>query len=209
MQWSRKEATRFPLYLRIPGWCRQAADRGQRHAVCRGARTSKGFAKIPRTWAKGDVVELQLPMEPRVVRGFETEFPAANRNYFNFEPAVAFPAAAIALCERSPMVRCCSPCRSPTWIRTRPFKDANWQYALDTDAGQRDGGITVTRQPMPAHWDWPLDAPARVDRAGPGVRLEADRRPGVARQAGDGNRVRNRSGWSLTAARSSASRCSP
>jgi hypothetical protein len=40
-----------------------------------------------------------------------------------------------------------------------PAKNAKWQYALDTDAGQHDGGITVTRQPMPAHWDWPLKAP--------------------------------------------------
>ena len=35
------------------------------------------------------MVELRLPMS-RVACGFETEFPAANRGYFNFEPAAVF-----------------------------------------------------------------------------------------------------------------------
>ena len=40
-----------------------------------------------------------------------------------------------------------------------PAPDARWQYALDTDAARGDAGMTVERQPMPARWDWPLDAP--------------------------------------------------
>jgi hypothetical protein len=40
-----------------------------------------------------------------------------------------------------------------------PVKDAKWQYVLDTEATQHDAGITVERKPMPAHWDWSLDAP--------------------------------------------------
>ncbi len=40
-----------------------------------------------------------------------------------------------------------------------PAKDAKWQYALDPDAHRGDGGIRVERKPMPAHWNWPLDAP--------------------------------------------------
>jgi uncharacterized protein len=30
---------------------------------------------------------------------------------------------------------------------------------LDTEASHRVGGIQVARRAMPAHWDWPLDAP--------------------------------------------------
>ena len=40
-----------------------------------------------------------------------------------------------------------------------PAADAKWQYALDTDATRHDAGITVEHKSMPAHWDWPLDAP--------------------------------------------------
>jgi hypothetical protein len=45
------------------------------------------------------------------------------------------------------------------WTRTRPVEDAKWQYALDTDATQREAGITVEHKSMPTHWDWPLNAP--------------------------------------------------
>ena len=39
------------------------------------------------------------------------------------------------------------------------MKDAKWQYALDAAAGPASADIKVERRPMPAHWDWPLDAP--------------------------------------------------
>ena len=140
--------------------------------------------KIARTWTKGDVVELQFPMAPRVVRGFETEFPAANRGYFDFEPAAVFqprrlPYASVLY---GPLLFALP---IPDVDPNTPAKDARWQYALDADAAARERRtFTVERKPMPAHWDWPLDAPLRAERAGPGLRLAADRRPGAARQAG-------------------------
>ena len=147
----------FPLYLRIPGWCKQAqiAVNG---APVQATPDDKGFVRIARTWTKGDVVELKFPMEPRVVRGFETEFPAANRKYFDFEPAAVFqprrlPYASVLY---GPLLFSLP---IPDVDPNTPVKDAKWQYALDTDAGRRDAGITVERKPMPAHWDWPLDAP--------------------------------------------------
>lgn len=147
----------FPLYLRIPGWCKDAriTVNGSSMAV---TPDNKGFAKIARTWTRGDVVELQLPMKPQVVRGHETEFPSANLKYFSFEPAALFqprrlPYASVL----------CGPLLFSLPIadvnENTPVKDAKWQYALDTDAARRDAGITVERMPMPKHWDWPLDAP--------------------------------------------------
>jgi len=147
----------FPLYLRIPGWCKspQITVNGSKVAVTPDAR---GFARIARTWAKEDSIELQLPMEPTVLRGYETEFPSANRKYFSFEPAEVFqprrlPYASVL----------CGPLLFALPIAdvdpNTPAKDAKWQYALGTDAGQNDAGITVERRPMPARWDWPLDAP--------------------------------------------------
>jgi hypothetical protein len=152
-----KEAVRFPLYLRIPGWCGRCgiAVNGAPLPV---ARNENGFAKILRTWSKGDVVELELPMEPRVLRGFETEFPASNRAYFDFEPAVLFqprrlPYASVLL---GPLLFALP---IPDVDPNTPVRDAHWQYALDTDAAQNDPDIHVHRKPMPVHWDWPLDAP--------------------------------------------------
>jgi hypothetical protein len=147
----------FPLYLRIPGWCKQAQIT-IRDAAVPLTPDDKGFVRILRTWGQGDVVELKLRMEPRVVRGFETPFPTANREYFDFEPAAVFeprqlPYASVV----------CGPLLFalpiPDVDPNTPVKDAKWQYALDLPANRADGGIQVQRTPMPAHWDWPLDAP--------------------------------------------------
>jgi uncharacterized protein len=147
----------FPLYLRIPGWCKHARITVNGSPVT-VTPDGKGFAKLARTWAKGDVVELLLPMEPQVVRGYETEFPSANRKYFSFEPAAVFqprrlPYASV-LC--GPLLFSCP---IPDVDPNTPVQDAKWQYALDTEARQHDAGITVERKPMPTHWDWSLDAP--------------------------------------------------
>jgi hypothetical protein len=58
----------FPLRLRIPTWASVPVIlvNGQ-HA---DASQDAGFAKIERTWKAGDVVELRLPMSPRVVKGY-------------------------------------------------------------------------------------------------------------------------------------------
>jgi uncharacterized protein len=150
----------FPLYLRIPAWCAEARLSVNGSAVA-AAPDINGFAKVTRAWAKGDLVELQLPMRPRVLRGYETEFPTANRGYFSFEPAELFqkrrlPYASV-LC--GPLLFALP---VPDVDPNTPVKDAKWQYALDTEAARGDAGITVERQPMPARWDWPLDAPVAL-----------------------------------------------
>ena len=147
----------FPLYLRIPGWCKEPrlTVNGSKVAA---VRDSKGFAKIVRTWTKSDLVELRLPMEPRVVRGYETEVPSSNRKYFGYRPAELFQL------RRLPFASVlCGPLLFslpiPDLDPNTPAPGAKWQYALDTAAAQGDPGLTVERKPMPAHWDWPLDAP--------------------------------------------------
>ena len=148
----------FPLYIRIPGWCRKAQISVNGSAMP-ATPDRKGFVKIARTWAKNDVVELQFPMTPRVVRGYETEVPSADRQYFAefrtpefFQPR-RLPYASVL----------CGPLLFSLPLAdvdpNTPVKDAKWQYALDTDAARCDAGITLEHKPMPAHWDWPLDAP--------------------------------------------------
>lgn len=58
----------FPLRLRIPAWTEKPSLRvnGRLMPVAAGM----GFALIRRAWRAGDVLELQLPMTPRVVHGF-------------------------------------------------------------------------------------------------------------------------------------------
>jgi hypothetical protein len=55
------QAVRFPLYLRIPGWCRKPAIgvNGQDLSV---AAQPPSYVRIERTWSPGDTLSLRLPM---------------------------------------------------------------------------------------------------------------------------------------------------
>lgn len=72
----------FPLNVRVPGWSRNqlldsdlyrfaAQSQEQPSITVNGQKTAvtlnKGFIRIRRTWRKGDVIELQLPMPVRRV----------------------------------------------------------------------------------------------------------------------------------------------
>ena len=150
----------FPLYLRIPAWCKahRITINGSKLPASSDA---KGFVKVERTWTSGDFVQVQFSMEPNVIRGYESEFPSVNRKYFDFEPTEVFhprrlPYASVV----------CGPLLFvlpiPDLDPNTPDKGAKWQYALDTDAGQHDTGMTVERRPMPADWNWPLNAPVSI-----------------------------------------------
>ncbi len=53
---------RFEIYLRIPNWCRGAEIAVNGRPVL-DAHVHNGFARISRTWRRGDVIDLFLPME--------------------------------------------------------------------------------------------------------------------------------------------------
>jgi DUF1680 family protein len=55
----------WALALRVPGWCAGASLRVNGRAR-EGAATAGAYAVVERTWQAGDVVELELPMPPRL-----------------------------------------------------------------------------------------------------------------------------------------------
>ena len=61
-----KEAE-FALYLRIPAWCDGAALKANGEKVAR-LEMVRGYACIRRTWRKGDVVDLDMPMPVRRIK---------------------------------------------------------------------------------------------------------------------------------------------
>jgi hypothetical protein len=158
---ARKAA--FPLYVRIPGWCQHARISVNGSNV-RVTPDSKGFVKIARTWKGNDAVELQFPMNPRVVRGYETEVPSANRQYFGYRAEEYFQPRRLPYMSvfYGPLLFSLP---IPDLDPNTPVADAKWEYALDTDAARSDGGITVEHTSMPAHWDWSLDAPVVLKAA--------------------------------------------
>ncbi|HPD14395.1 MAG TPA: glycoside hydrolase family 127 protein [Planctomycetota bacterium] len=82
------QPSEFDLFLRIPGWCRKHLLKVNGKTVAH--KMAKGYAKISRTWANGDRVELSLAMPvERVVA----------------HPRVAEDAGKVAL-RRGPIVYC-------------------------------------------------------------------------------------------------------
>jgi len=56
------KSTTFPLYLRIPGWCKNASLTVNGQNVVVTSEPGK-FVRVEREWQNGDAVALQLPME--------------------------------------------------------------------------------------------------------------------------------------------------
>ncbi len=69
----------FPLYLRIPGWCKSASVKvnGQDVSI---ETTPLSYARLSRTWHDGDTVILQLPMAI-AVRRWTKNHDAASVDY--------------------------------------------------------------------------------------------------------------------------------
>jgi hypothetical protein len=150
----------FPLYFRIPAWCSKPSA-AINAAAADAAADQNGFLRLSRDWSPGDTVELRFPMAVQVTRGYETEFPAAIRKYFVFEPDSLFtkrrlPFAGVSL----------GPLLFALPIADRdantPEPGARWQYALDTAPGRSGVEIAIQRSPMPRRWNWPLDAPVKL-----------------------------------------------
>jgi DUF1680 family protein len=59
----------FSLRLRIPRWCKEKSVLRINDRLAAGPIRSGGFHTINRTWHKGDIVQLDLPMSIRLVRG--------------------------------------------------------------------------------------------------------------------------------------------
>ena len=69
----------FPLYLRIPGWCRKPAVRVNNRPL-HGRSESLSYLIVERAWRDGDVVKLELPF-PVSVRRWEKNHNAASIDY--------------------------------------------------------------------------------------------------------------------------------
>jgi hypothetical protein len=59
--------TPFGLMVRIPGWCRQASLKINGQPVSK-FETVRGYARLSRTWKKGDVIELSMDMPVEAVK---------------------------------------------------------------------------------------------------------------------------------------------
>ncbi len=141
----------FPLRLRVPTWCRKPTF------TVNGAATtpaigSDGFAVLDREWKAGDMVSLTLPMTPKV----ETmrDLNDGGKPYCSLTCGPLLFAYGL-----------------PEKDENTPAPGARTDWRLDSRQVLKD--VKIIRTPMPANWDWPLNAPVRVQtKAADGSPLE-------------------------------------
>ena len=81
-----EKPTRFPLSVRIPGWCGKAVVSVNGKAA--GPSVAGTFQKLDRVWVIGDLVEIHLPMELRTT-SWENHSVAVERGPLVFALKVA------------------------------------------------------------------------------------------------------------------------
>ncbi|MGM9743067.1 MAG: beta-L-arabinofuranosidase domain-containing protein [Candidatus Cryptobacteroides sp.] len=127
----------FPLYVRIPGWCRTPSVK-LNGKVLSGA-TPGEFFRIRRKWNAGDIVELEFPKEAEFVNWDNYESMTVNYGPLLF----ALPVEAATEEERigNPAFKC----NSYRSYRKTPLSD--WNYILGVD-GKDNSMIKVETRPV-------------------------------------------------------------
>ena len=149
---------RFPLYLRIPAWCAAAEIKVNGSAMdcaAGGQRLRLHRAAVEPGRRRG-----VAPADAGADRARnETEYPKTVKYWWK--------KGAVFEHRRLPYASVCyGPLLMALPIADKdpntPQPDAKWNYALDNDGTKPGADVRVERGPMPAHWDWPLDAPVAL-----------------------------------------------
>ena len=131
---------RFPLKLRVPGWCANPAFavNGETQSL---AAAGDGFATIEREWRTGDTIAIRFPMEPRVAT--MRDFNDGGKPYCSLSLGPLLFARGLAeIDENTP----------------QPGQRTDWRL----DSSRVLDGATVERDAMPSFWNWPLASPLRI-----------------------------------------------
>jgi len=126
---------RFPLFLRVPGWC-SAPRLSLNGRPLRTPARPRGWLQIERTWRTGDRVELTLPMRARL-----RAWPG-NRNTVSVERGPLTYSLRIA--ER--WVRYGGTDR---WPKHEVFPASPWNVGLCLTPGQSTDALRFVRRPGP------------------------------------------------------------
>jgi uncharacterized protein len=161
------------LSFRVPGWCTAATARVNGKQASPAAR---GYLRIDRVWQGGDVVELDFPMEPRLIEA---------------HPWIESTRGAVAI-ERGPLVYCVEQADHPDAsiadleIDTEAPLESSWVSGrLEGVTVVRGAGWAVDTRPWANQLYRPLGAPKparrRVTLTAVPYYAWANREPGAMR----------------------------
>jgi hypothetical protein len=156
-----ERSVNFPLYLRIPAWCKNASFTLNGEKVKAGIKEN-GFTVIDRKWETGDRLKISFPMQVQVISGHETTYPQSgyfleggNRKLAQLKD-INNPFQSILY---GPLLFAL-PIRDLDTNTQAP--DQQWNFALHLDEAKPDEGIEIIRGDMPATWRWEADSPVKL-----------------------------------------------
>lgn len=144
------QATRFPFYLRIPGWCTKAAAEVNGRPVSTDS-SRRSYLVLDRDWKDGDTVTLRLPMAVSVRTW------AANKNAVSVDYGpLTF---SLAIQERWERYG-----ENAAWPEWEVFPASDWNYGLVLDSKNPAAGFQVEPKPgpVPAQPFTPDTVPVRI-----------------------------------------------
>ena len=159
MEVNPSQPAEFPIYLRIPEWCTNPVLKVKGETV-KIEKQANGFVRLIQKWNKADLVELDLPMTPRVTQGYENPYPQIS--YFDKyhkmakDTTIHNPYACVSY---GPLLFSLP---IPDIDPDNEVKGTKFNYALNVKPADALNQITVERKPMPEHWSWSLDSPVTL-----------------------------------------------
>jgi uncharacterized protein len=165
MTMSLSKDIEMPVYLRIPGWCKNYSLSVNGRSIA--AKPEKGFIKISREWKDNDKIVILLPMMVEAHQGSENSYPRINYFLSGFGDLPNQPAAANAAVSNPFEYITYGPLLfSLPLAEINPNQEAAGQkfnYALNINTKQIQKDITVVKRPITKKWSWQLnDAPVQL-----------------------------------------------
>ncbi|MBE0534362.1 MAG: glycoside hydrolase family 127 protein [Phycisphaerae bacterium] len=155
---STPRSVRFPLYLRIPGWCNRPFVLINGKAQGRKA-PPLSYLVIDRQWSDGDTVKLMLPMDVSVRTWTQ------NKNSVSVDRGPL--TYSLKIDER--YVRHGGNDKWPAW---EVYPDTPWNYGLVLNESDPAADFEVSRKPWPAD-----DQPFEINAAPIALRAKAKKIP--------------------------------
>jgi DUF1680 family protein len=146
-----KQAVKFPLFLRVPGWCEdpRLSINGEPVAV---TKLPRSFIRIERTWSNDDRVTLELPMPIRVRtwaanggsvsvdRGPLTYSLKIGERYEKLDGLALMKELTRGLSKPFPFPKDADASEWPAW---EIFPETPWNYGLVLDPDDPEGSFEV------------------------------------------------------------------
>lgn len=130
------ENVTFPLYLRIPTWCKKAALKVNGKKVSASLEPGK-YVRVEREWKNGDIVELALPMEI-AMRTWEVNKNSVSVDYGPLTLSLLIKERYYKRDSKETAIgdsKWQAGADAGRWPSYEIFADSPWNYALSTDSG--------------------------------------------------------------------------